>query len=122
MAVVSQSEIFHVMNDPGFYPHPVARIELRETHISKVFLTGDYAYKIKKAVDLLIAKNKTWRLGYPRPVPKAVVLFAFDILKPPGWVSIPLCKLYKSDLILIGLTEAAIEVKLLPALVLFLRG
>ena len=52
MAVVSQSEIFHVMNDPGFYPHPVARIELRETHISKVFLTGDYAYKIKKAVDL----------------------------------------------------------------------
>ena len=34
------------------YPHPVARIELVETHISWVLLTGQYAYKIKKPVDL----------------------------------------------------------------------
>jgi aminoglycoside phosphotransferase family enzyme/predicted kinase len=33
------------------YPHPVDKIEMRETHISWVFLTGDYAYKIKKPVD-----------------------------------------------------------------------
>lgn len=34
------------------YPHPVDKIELRETHISWVVLTGSYAYKIKKPVDL----------------------------------------------------------------------
>jgi aminoglycoside phosphotransferase family enzyme/predicted kinase len=33
------------------YPHPVGKIQLIETHISWVFLTGDYAYKIKKPVD-----------------------------------------------------------------------
>lgn len=34
------------------FDHPVAGIELIETHISWVILTGDYAYKIKKPVDL----------------------------------------------------------------------
>ena len=34
------------------YSHPVGRIELLETHISWVVLTGEYAYKIKKPVDL----------------------------------------------------------------------
>ncbi|HYA21019.1 MAG TPA: AAA family ATPase [Burkholderiales bacterium] len=38
--------------EPSCYPHPVRRVELVETHISCVFLTGDYAYKIKKPVDL----------------------------------------------------------------------
>lgn len=33
------------------YDHPVRQIELVETHISWVVLTGDYAYKIKKPVD-----------------------------------------------------------------------
>lgn len=36
---------------PDCYPHPVGEIELVETHISRVFLTGDYAYKVKKPVD-----------------------------------------------------------------------
>lgn len=34
------------------YPHPVGTIRLVETHISWVFLTGDYVYKVKKPVDL----------------------------------------------------------------------
>ena len=34
------------------YPHPVGRIELVETHISWVILTGELVYKIKKPVDL----------------------------------------------------------------------
>ncbi|MGD2112433.1 MAG: AAA family ATPase [Gammaproteobacteria bacterium] len=34
------------------YDHPVRAIELIETHISWVILTGDYVYKIKKPVDL----------------------------------------------------------------------
>lgn len=38
--------------DPGAYPHPTAHIRLIETHISWVFLTGDYAYKVKKSCHL----------------------------------------------------------------------
>jgi aminoglycoside phosphotransferase family enzyme len=34
------------------YPHVVGRVELLETHISWVLLTGEFAYKIKKPVDL----------------------------------------------------------------------
>lgn len=37
---------------PAAYPHPVERIELLETHISWVLLTGEYAYKVKKPVAL----------------------------------------------------------------------
>jgi hypothetical protein len=37
---------------PEAYPHPVVAIELLETHISWVLLTGPYAYKIKKPVNL----------------------------------------------------------------------
>ncbi|MCA9000080.1 MAG: hypothetical protein KDA80_23990, partial [Planctomycetaceae bacterium] len=33
------------------YPHSTGKIELRETHISWLLLTGDVAYKIKKPVD-----------------------------------------------------------------------
>jgi aminoglycoside phosphotransferase family enzyme len=32
------------------YPHPVSHIQLIETHISWVFLTGTYAYKVKRPV------------------------------------------------------------------------
>jgi len=52
MANNGQSDIFAAMERPEFYPHPVFDIEKRETHISKVFLTGRYVYKIKKPVDL----------------------------------------------------------------------
>lgn len=45
-----QEKLFHAMERADFYPHPVERIELRETHISKVFLTGPFVYKIKKPV------------------------------------------------------------------------
>jgi hypothetical protein len=34
------------------FDHPVSGVEIIETHISWVILTGDYAYKIKKPVDL----------------------------------------------------------------------
>ncbi len=35
---------------PSAYPHPVSAIEVIETHISWILLTGRVAYKIKKAV------------------------------------------------------------------------
>ncbi|MEJ2728273.1 MAG: AAA family ATPase [Deltaproteobacteria bacterium] len=47
-----QSQIIEYMRRPDFYPHPVRSVTLRETHISMVFLTGDYVYKIKKPVDM----------------------------------------------------------------------
>ena len=34
------------------YPHPVSNIELLETHISWIILTGHVAYKIKKPIKL----------------------------------------------------------------------
>jgi uncharacterized protein len=37
---------------PDFYPEPVDRVEVRETHISWVFLAGDRAYKLKKPLVL----------------------------------------------------------------------
>ncbi len=40
------------LSQPAAYPLPVAAIELHQTHISLVFLAGDFAYKIKKPVSL----------------------------------------------------------------------
>ena len=40
------------LQEAAAYPHPVSQIQHLETHISHVFLTGQFAYKIKKAVDL----------------------------------------------------------------------
>jgi aminoglycoside phosphotransferase family enzyme/predicted kinase len=37
---------------PGCYPHAAAEVQMLETHISWVLLAGDYAYKIKKPVNL----------------------------------------------------------------------
>ncbi|MGL5925808.1 AAA family ATPase [Chroococcidiopsis sp.] len=40
------------MMQPGFYPHPVQEpIQLIQTHISYVLLTGEYAYKVKKPMN-----------------------------------------------------------------------
>jgi aminoglycoside phosphotransferase family enzyme/predicted kinase len=40
------------MLEPDFYPHAPTSVELRETHISWVFLAGDLAYKVKKPLVL----------------------------------------------------------------------
>ncbi len=39
------------LRKPDAYPHPCDEIRLFETHISWVFLTGEFAYKVKKPVD-----------------------------------------------------------------------
>ncbi len=44
--------LLEAMQQSGFYPHPVQQpIELIQTHVSNVFLTGEYAYKLKKSVN-----------------------------------------------------------------------
>lgn len=47
-----QSKILQAMRQPEFYPHPVSHLHQCETHISTVFLTGSFVYKIKKPVNL----------------------------------------------------------------------
>ncbi|MBI3222559.1 MAG: AAA family ATPase [Nitrosomonadales bacterium] len=41
-----------LLSDPRCYDHAVTGLRLIETHISWVVLTGDFAYKIKKPVDM----------------------------------------------------------------------
>lgn len=36
---------------PEAYPHPVSEVKLVQTHISYVFIAGDFVYKFKKPVD-----------------------------------------------------------------------
>ncbi len=50
--VRNQSSLVKALHDPACYPHPVQPIHIIETHISIVVLTGPFAYKIKKPVDL----------------------------------------------------------------------
>ena len=47
-----QESLFKALSCPDVYPHPVRKVTQKDTHISKVFLTGEYVYKIKKPVDL----------------------------------------------------------------------
>lgn len=45
--------VVEALRRPGAYPHPAGPdIRVVETHISWIFLTGRYAYKLKKPVDL----------------------------------------------------------------------
>jgi len=47
-----QRELLAALYRPDVYPHPVRSIAVIETHISWVVLAGDYAYKLKKSIDL----------------------------------------------------------------------
>ena len=49
--ISTRETLISAMQHPEFYDHPVERVELIQTHISWVLLTGSYAYKIKKPVD-----------------------------------------------------------------------
>ncbi|HCO95074.1 MAG TPA: adenylyl-sulfate kinase, partial [Phycisphaerales bacterium] len=45
-------ELVQVLLDPRSYPDEPKRVELIQTQMSFVFLTGDYVYKVKKPVNL----------------------------------------------------------------------
>lgn len=47
-----RNTLLAALKNPSAYPHPVDKLEIIETHISWVILTGPYAYKIKKPVNL----------------------------------------------------------------------
>ena len=46
-----QLPLVTALQNPAVYGHAVAELQLIETHISWVILTGEYVYKIKKAVN-----------------------------------------------------------------------
>ena len=48
---MSPAPLIDALREPDAYPHPCTAIRLIETHISWVFLTGEYAYKLKKPLD-----------------------------------------------------------------------
>jgi aminoglycoside phosphotransferase family enzyme/predicted kinase len=46
------AELIGALSDPRNWPVPVTEVEVRQTHISAVFLAGEFVYKIKKPVRL----------------------------------------------------------------------
>jgi uncharacterized protein len=49
---MDQSALVQSLRDGHAFPAAAHPVTLIETHISYVLLAGEYAYKIKKAVDL----------------------------------------------------------------------
>ena len=49
-SAASLPPLVEAMMRPGFYPDAPARIEFKQTHISYVFIAGDFVYKVKKPV------------------------------------------------------------------------
>lgn len=46
------ADLIASLSQPSAYPHPVDDVEVIQTHISVVFLAGEFVYKVKKPVDL----------------------------------------------------------------------
>jgi aminoglycoside phosphotransferase family enzyme/predicted kinase len=49
---LEQAALIAALLQPNRYPHPATTVEHLQTHISHILLAGDYAYKIKKPVNL----------------------------------------------------------------------
>lgn len=52
MTINFHQPLLAALQNPQVFPHSTGKFEVLETHISWVLLTGEYAYKIKKPVDL----------------------------------------------------------------------
>nr|WP_281722064.1 bifunctional aminoglycoside phosphotransferase/ATP-binding protein [Nitrosomonas nitrosa] len=52
LAEIQQKCLIEGLRDPTRYPHPVKNIQHVETHISHLLLTGEFAYKFKKPLNL----------------------------------------------------------------------
>src|SRR5262245_28205312 len=48
----AHDRLMQALTDGSLYEHPTSEIAVLQTHISSVVLTGPYAYKIKKPVNL----------------------------------------------------------------------
>ncbi|SRR5579875_624209 len=61
---MAPEDLIDAMSDPGFYPHRPARVEFRQTHISRVFVAGDFVYKTKKPLRLAFLDYSTLERRY----------------------------------------------------------
>lgn len=52
MSPAQFDELLEALARPAAYPDAVPEVEVFQTHISAVFLAGDFAYKVKKPLDL----------------------------------------------------------------------
>lgn len=48
---MTHRDLVEAMSRPSFYPQGAETVELIQTHISFIFIAGDFVYKVKKAVD-----------------------------------------------------------------------
>ncbi|MDI6726471.1 MAG: hypothetical protein QMD32_05865, partial [Smithellaceae bacterium] len=48
---MTHQKITPAMLQPSFYPHRPDQVELIQTHVSYIFIVGDYVYKVKKDVN-----------------------------------------------------------------------
>ncbi|MEJ2582592.1 MAG: AAA family ATPase [Acidobacteriota bacterium] len=51
MSTIDHAQLVEALSKPSFYPHPVEEVRFLQTHISSVFLTGEFVYKLKKPVN-----------------------------------------------------------------------
>lgn len=56
------ASLIAALSDPAAYPFPVTEMAVRQTHISAVFLAGEFAYKVKKPVKLAFLDFSTLEL------------------------------------------------------------
>lgn len=49
---MTHPKLIEAMERPDFYPHWTGKIEVLQTHISYIFIAGDFVYKVKKPLDL----------------------------------------------------------------------
>jgi len=104
---------------PEAYPHPAAAIEHIETHISHVFLAGDYAYKLKKPVDLgfldftSLEKRRAAcaeELRLNRRLAPDVYLAVVPVCRGPGGIRVTMDGCGKSEVEI----EVAVQMRRLP--------
>ena len=48
--VDDQQDVIEFLSEPSSYGQAIERVDIIETHVSLVFLAGDRAYKLKRAV------------------------------------------------------------------------
>ena len=59
-----RSGLVEAMMRPAFYPEPASGVEVKQTHMSYVFLAGEYVYKVKKPVHFAFADCSTLGVRY----------------------------------------------------------
>lgn len=90
-AAKTTGELIAGLTQPDAYPHPVeGEIEVHETHISVVFLAGEFAYKVKKPIktDFLDYSTLALRKHYCEEEVRLDGRYASDLylgVIPIGW-------------------------------------